>query len=66
MSDGEVDMKIDPARAKALSAQLQAVGERIGKVAGGRNVRHLIPSPPSPIFKCSQAGEEERLMVMCS
>lgn len=46
MSDGEVDMKIDPARAKALSSQLQAVSERIGKLAAGRKVCHLIRSPP--------------------
>jgi hypothetical protein len=47
MSAGGADMKIDPARAKALSSALQSVSERIGKVARGRNVRfffdHLIP-----------------------
>jgi hypothetical protein len=46
MSDGEVDMKIDTARAKALSSQLQAASERIGKLAAGRKVCHLIRSPP--------------------
>jgi hypothetical protein len=45
MSDGVVDMKIDPSRAKALSAALQSVSERVGRVAGGRNVSHLISLP---------------------
>ncbi len=45
MSDGEVDMKIDPSRAKALSAALQSVSERVGKVAGGKNVSQLIFLP---------------------
>lgn len=58
MSDGEVDMKIDPARAKALSAQLQAVSERIGKVAAGRNVCHLIRSPPRVACEHAITGRE--------
>jgi hypothetical protein len=59
MSDGEGDMKIDPARAKALSSQLQAVSERIGKVAAGRNVRHLIYSPPCVACEHAITGREE-------
>lgn len=38
MSDNEAEMRIDPARAKALVAQLQSVSERIAAVAKGRNV----------------------------
>jgi hypothetical protein len=68
MSDGEVDMKIDPARAKALSSQLQAVSERIGKVAAGRNVCHLIRSPPCVACEHAIAGRhmerEGRLMLI--
>ncbi|KAN0106707.1 hypothetical protein V8E51_009583 [Hyaloscypha variabilis] len=48
MSDREVDMKIDPSRAKALSAALQSVSERVGKVAGGRNVRIVAVSKLKP------------------
>lgn len=33
---GEVEMKIDPARASALVSQLQSVTERIAAVAKGR------------------------------
>lgn len=63
MSDGEVDMKIDPACAKALSSQLQAVSERIGKVAAGRNVCHLIRSPPCVACEhaITEGQREERL-----
>jgi hypothetical protein len=61
MSDGEVDMKIDPARAKALSSQLQAVSERIGKVAAGRNVCHLIRSPRA---REHREGRGVRLMLI--
>jgi hypothetical protein len=68
MREGEVDMKIGPARAKALSSQLQAVSERIGKVAAGRNVCHLICSPPC--VACEHAitgrgeGRGERLVLI--
>jgi PLP dependent protein len=37
-AEGEVDMKINPARAKALSSALSSVTQRIEAVAGGRNV----------------------------
>jgi PLP dependent protein len=61
MSEGEVDMKIDTARAKALNSQLQAVSERIGKVAAGRNVCHLIRSPPfEPASTRALGGKERR------
>ena len=69
MSEGEADMKIDPARAKALSSQLQAVSERIGKVAAGRNVCHLICSPPRESCEaCDHAtterqGEESLMLI---
>ncbi|KAF9877546.1 alanine racemase family protein [Colletotrichum karsti] len=43
MTDAQPEMKIDPARAKALVSQLQAVQERVAAVAAGRNV-----SPPFP------------------
>lgn len=36
----ETEMKVDPARAKALISQLQAVKERIAVVAKGRSVSH--------------------------
>ena len=40
MSDPEAsDMKVDPARAKALISQLQGVKDRIATVSKGRNVR---------------------------
>jgi hypothetical protein len=39
------EMKVDPARAKALVSALQSVSERVAKAAGGRNVsRFTIPS----------------------
>jgi hypothetical protein len=44
---GEIDMKIDPSRAKALSSAISSVAQRIEAVAGGKNVCHLIPSLPS-------------------
>jgi PLP dependent protein len=37
-AEGEVDMKVDPSRAKALSSAISSVTQRIGAVAGGRNV----------------------------
>lgn len=58
MSDGAGDMKIDPSRAKALSSQLQAVSERIGKVAGGRNVSRS----PDPKFGKLAGSKGERLI----
>jgi ribosomal protein L12E/L44/L45/RPP1/RPP2 len=41
--DRQVDMKIDPARAKSLIAALQGVSERITHAAQGRTVRALLP-----------------------
>lgn len=35
------EMKIDPARAKELVSQLQAVSDRIAAVANGRAVGHF-------------------------
>lgn len=49
----EIDMKIDPARAKSLVGALQSVEARIANVASGRKVGwvesadFLFPSPPS-------------------
>jgi PLP dependent protein len=37
-AEGEVDMKLDPSRAKALSSAISSVTQRIEAVAGGRNV----------------------------
>ncbi|KAI8205881.1 hypothetical protein K4K54_001295 [Colletotrichum sp. SAR 10_86] len=42
------EMKIDPARAKALVSQLQAVQERVTAVAAGRNVRLVAVSKLKP------------------
>jgi hypothetical protein len=39
MTETDIDMKIDPARASALVSQLQGVNERITAVAKGRAVR---------------------------
>ncbi len=39
MTEADIDMKIDPARASALVSQLQGVSERITAVAKGRAVR---------------------------
>jgi hypothetical protein len=49
----EIDMKIDPARAKSLVGALQSVEARIANVAAGRQVGQLtfLPfsfSPPHP------------------
>lgn len=41
----ETEMKVDPARAKALISQLQEVQQRISAVAKDRPVR-LAPVPP--------------------
>jgi hypothetical protein len=38
MSEGQEEMKVDPARAKSLVSALQSVSERVAKAAGGRNV----------------------------
>jgi hypothetical protein len=38
MTEAQPEMKIDPARAKALVSQLQSVSERLAAVAKGRNV----------------------------
>jgi hypothetical protein len=48
--EGEIDMKIDPSRAKALSSAISSVAQRIEGVAGGRNVCHLISSLLFPSF----------------
>jgi ribosomal protein L12E/L44/L45/RPP1/RPP2 len=37
-AEGEVNMKIDPARAKSLVQALQEVSERVASRAKGRNV----------------------------
>jgi hypothetical protein len=38
MNEERVEMKIDPARAKTLVANLQQISERVAKAANGRNV----------------------------
>ncbi|KZL83970.1 family pyridoxal phosphate enzyme [Colletotrichum incanum] len=48
MTDAQPEMKIDPARAKALISQLQSVQERIAAVAAGRNVRLVAVSKLKP------------------
>ncbi|KAF4886049.1 Pyridoxal phosphate homeostasis protein [Colletotrichum fructicola] len=48
MTDAQPEMKIDPARAKALVSQLQAVQERVTAVAAGRNVRLVAVSKLKP------------------
>ncbi|EFQ31670.1 YggS family pyridoxal phosphate enzyme [Colletotrichum graminicola] len=48
MTDAQPEMKIDPARAKALISQLQAVQERVAAVAAGRNVRLVAVSKLKP------------------
>ncbi|KAK2047619.1 YggS family pyridoxal phosphate enzyme [Colletotrichum somersetense] len=48
MTDAQTEMKIEPARAKALISQLQAVQERIAAVAAGRNVRLVAVSKLKP------------------
>lgn len=44
MTDTQPEMKIDPARAKALASQLHSVRERLAAAAKGRNVC-LLGSP---------------------
>ena len=44
----EPEMRIDPARAKALVSQLQGVSERVAAAAKGRNVR--------PLMSCELGG----------
>ncbi|KAJ0338690.1 hypothetical protein COL922a_005280 [Colletotrichum nupharicola] len=48
MTDAQPEMKIDPARAKALVSQLQAVQERVTAVAAGRSVRLVAVSKLKP------------------
>ncbi|GKT47151.1 pyridoxal reductase [Colletotrichum spaethianum] len=48
MTDAQPEMKIDPARAKALISQLQSVQERVAAVAAGRNVRLVAVSKLKP------------------
>ncbi|KAL0941206.1 YggS family pyridoxal phosphate enzyme [Colletotrichum truncatum] len=48
MTDAQPEMKIDPARAKALVSQLQSVQERVAAVAAGRNVRLVAVSKLKP------------------
>ncbi|CAI0650896.1 unnamed protein product [Colletotrichum noveboracense] len=48
MTDAQPEMKIDPARAKALVSQLQAVQKRVTAVAAGRNVRLVAVSKLKP------------------
>lgn len=43
----EAEMKVDPARAKALVSQLQEVQQRISAVAKGRPVSSLVQSQPN-------------------
>ncbi|PMD45994.1 hypothetical protein L207DRAFT_506976 [Hyaloscypha variabilis F] len=62
MSDGVVDMKIDPSRAKALSAALQSVSERVGTVAGGRNVRIVAVSKLKPAADILALYNETKLL----
>ncbi|KAJ2906932.1 hypothetical protein MKZ38_009795 [Zalerion maritima] len=44
----ETDMKVDAARAAALSSQLQGIQTRVAAVAGGRNVRLVAVSKLKP------------------
>jgi hypothetical protein len=47
----EIDMKIDPARAKSLVGALQSVEARIANVAAGRQVGQLtFPSLLDPSY----------------
>ncbi|KAH7347850.1 YggS family pyridoxal phosphate enzyme [Plectosphaerella cucumerina] len=48
MTEAQPEMKIDPARAKALVSQLQSVSERLAAVAKGRNVRLVAVSKLKP------------------
>ncbi|KAK6225822.1 YggS family pyridoxal phosphate enzyme [Colletotrichum tabaci] len=48
MTDAQSEMKIDPARAKALISQLQSVQERVAAAASGRNVRLVAVSKLKP------------------
>ena len=43
MSDAATEMRIDPARAKTLVSQLQAVSGRIAAAAKGRDVGPFFP-----------------------
>jgi len=64
----EIDMKIDPARAKSLVVALQSVEARIANVAAGRQVGQLTfpfplpfstpPHPPSTPFHLPTAFEQ--------
>jgi hypothetical protein len=58
--EGEIDMKIDPSRAKALSSAISSVAQRIEGVAGGRNVCHLISSLPFPSLPFLRLSLSER------
>lgn len=55
MTDAQPEMKIDPARAKALVSQLQAVQERVTAVAAGRNV-----SFPRGVISPAKSGMKSR------
>ncbi|KAH8766384.1 hypothetical protein F5882DRAFT_12728 [Hyaloscypha sp. PMI_1271] len=60
-AEGEVDMKVDPSRAKALSSAISSVTQRIEAVAGGRNVRLVAVSklkPASDILALYQESKQ--------
>ncbi|PVH80030.1 hypothetical protein DL98DRAFT_655039 [Cadophora sp. DSE1049] len=59
-SSGEVNMKIDAARARSLVEALQSVQSRMAKESAGRNVRLVAVSklkPASDILALYQAGQ---------